>query len=65
MLKKLMEQRSALLAELDKMVKGLETENKEEIRAFTAEEQKTYDEKKGESRGTERHYFKHFRGAFA
>lgn len=52
MLKKLTEQRSMLLGELDAMVAGLKTETEkdgkkvEEFRAFTAEEQKTYDAKK-------------------
>lgn len=52
MLKKLTEQRAKLLEELDAMVAGLKTETEkdgkkaEEFRAFTAEEQKTYDAKK-------------------
>lgn len=51
MLKKLTEQRATLLKELDAMVAGLKTETEkdgkkvEEFRAFTAEEQKTYNEK--------------------
>lgn len=52
MLKELTEQRATLLGELDAMVAGLKTETEkggnkvEEFRAFTAEEQKTYDAKK-------------------
>lgn len=52
MLKKLMEQRAMLLKELETMVGALKTETEkdgkkvEEIRAFTAEEQKAYDEKR-------------------
>lgn len=52
MLKKLLEQRAKLLGELDSMVGALKTETEkdgkkiEEFRAFTAEEQKTYDEKR-------------------
>lgn len=52
MLKKLTEQRAMLLKELDAMVGALKTETEkdgkkvEEFRAFTADEQKTYDAKK-------------------
>lgn len=52
MLKKLLEQRAKLLGELETMVGALKTESEkdgkkvEEFRAFTAEEQKTYDEKR-------------------
>ncbi len=52
MLKKLMEQRAMLLKELEAMVGALKTETEkdgkkvEEFRAFTSEEQKTYDEKR-------------------
>lgn len=52
MLKKLTEQRAMLLNELEAMVGALKTETEkdgkkvEEFRAFTAEEQKTYDAKK-------------------
>lgn len=52
MLKKLTEQRAKLLGELDVMVAGLKSATEkdgkkcEEFRAFTADEQKTYDEKK-------------------
>lgn len=52
MLKKLTEQRAKLLGELEAMVNALKTETEkdgkkvEEFRAFTAEEQKTYDEKR-------------------
>lgn len=52
MLKQLLEQRSKLFGELNAMVYGLKTETEkdgkktEEIRAFTAEEQQIYDEKK-------------------
>lgn len=52
MLKQLLEQRSKLLGELEAMVNGLKTVHEkdgkkaEEIRAFTAEEQKAYDEKR-------------------
>lgn len=52
MLKQLIEQRSRLLGELETMVNALKTTNEkdgktvEEFRAFTAEEQKTYDEKR-------------------
>lgn len=52
MLKKLLEQRAKLLGELKTMVDALKTESEkdgkkvEEFRAFTAEEQKTYDEKR-------------------
>ena len=45
-LKKLLEQRAKLLGEMDEMLKSLE--NGEEVRAFTDEEQRSYDEKKGE-----------------
>lgn len=52
MLKKLIEQRAMLLKELEAMVGALKTETEkdgkkvEEFRAFTADEQKTYDAKK-------------------
>lgn len=52
MLKQLIEQRAKLLGELEAMVKALKTESEkdgkkvEEFRAFTAEEQKAYDEKR-------------------
>lgn len=52
MLKQLIEQRSKLLKELEGMVGALKTQSEkngktvEEFRAFTAEEQKTYDEKR-------------------
>lgn len=52
MLKQLIEQRSKLLGELEAMVNGLKTVHEkngkkaEEIRAFTADEQKAYDEKR-------------------
>ena len=52
MLKKLIEQRAQLLGELEAMVGALKTETEkdgkkvEEYRAFTAEEQRAYDEKK-------------------
>lgn len=52
MLKKLMEQRAQLMGELDAMVEALKTETEkdgkkvEEFRAFTADEQRAYDEKK-------------------
>ncbi len=48
MLKQLIEQRAKLLGELEDMLAALKTttENGEEIRAFTADEQKRYDEKK-------------------
>lgn len=52
MLKKLMEQRAMLLKELETMVGALKTETEkdgkkvEEIRAFTADEQKAYGEKR-------------------
>lgn len=52
MLKQLIEQRSKLLGELETMVGALKTQSEkngktvEEFRAFTAEEQKTYDEKR-------------------
>ncbi len=48
MLKQLIEQRSKLLGELEDMLSALKTttEEGEEIRAFTADEQKLYDEKK-------------------
>lgn len=46
-LKKMIEKRSALLAELDGMVDKLK--NGEEIRAFTAEEKADYDAKKAEA----------------
>lgn len=52
MLKQLTEQRAKLLGELDAMVAALKTETEkdgkkvEEFRAFTADEQKTYDEKR-------------------
>lgn len=46
-LKALLEKRSALIAELDGMVKGLEND-KGEVRAFTEDEMKAYGEKKTE-----------------
>lgn len=48
MLKQLIEQRAKLLGELEDMFSALKTttENGEEIRAFTVDEQKLYDEKK-------------------
>ncbi len=46
-LKEMIEKRSALLAELDRMVDKLK--NGEEIRAFTAEEKADYDAKKAEA----------------
>lgn len=46
-LKALLEKRSALIAELDGMVNGLEND-KGEIRAFTEDEMKAYNEKKTE-----------------
>ena len=46
-LKALLEKRSALIAELDGMVNGLEND-KGEVRAFTEDEMKAYDEKKTE-----------------
>lgn len=52
MLKKLIEQRAKLLGELETMLNALKTTTEkdgkttEEFRAFTAEEQKTYDEKR-------------------
>lgn len=46
-LKALLEKRSALIAELDGMVKGLEND-KGEVRAFTADEVQAYGEKKTE-----------------
>ena len=46
-LKALLEKRSALIAELDGMVNGLEND-KGEVRAFTEDEVKAYDEKKTE-----------------
>lgn len=48
MLKQLIEQRAKLLSELEGMLNALKTtgENGEEVRAFTADEQKAYDEKK-------------------
>ena len=46
-LKALLEKRSALIAELDGMVKGLEND-KGEVRAFTKDEMKAYGEKKAE-----------------
>lgn len=45
-LKKLMELRAKLLGEMDTMLKSLE--NGEEVRAFTEDEQKSYDEKRAE-----------------
>lgn len=55
MLKQLLEQRSKLIGELEAMVNGLKTvhekdgQKTEEIRAFTAEEQKIYDEKRAKA----------------
>ena len=46
-LKALLEKRSALIAELDGMVNGLEND-KGEVRAFTEDEMKAYGEKKTE-----------------
>lgn len=46
-LKALLEKRSALIAELDSMVKGLEND-KGEVRAFTADEVQAYNSKKAE-----------------
>lgn len=52
MLKKLIEQRAMLLKELENMIGALKTETEkdgkkaEEVRAFTADEQKAYDEKR-------------------
>lgn len=55
MLKQLLEQCSKLIGELEAMVNGLKTvhekdgQKTEEIRAFTAEEQKIYDEKRAKA----------------
>ena len=46
-LKALIEKRSALIAELDGMVKGLEND-KGEVRAFTEDEMQAYNDKKAE-----------------